>query len=117
MDTEQIACILNHCKIFRGVYPSDMLPKNVSRPGAIVANTHPSDKPGEHWVAIYLKPNRKGEYFDSYGLAPIEPRIEEFMNEMCPDGWKYNTVALQDANSFTCGYYSVLYIICKNFGV
>ena len=80
-----------------------MLPKNTKRPCAIVVNTHPSDKPGEHWVAIYLKTNDKGEYFDSYGLPPLEPRIESFMNESCMNGWKYNAVALQDANSTTCG--------------
>ena len=39
-------------------------------PAAIVCNTHDSDRPGEHWVAMYVDTERRGDYFDSYGLQP-----------------------------------------------
>ena len=107
MNTEDILCILQKYKIFCGVYPSDMLPKKIHRPCAFIANTHPSTKPGGHWVGIYVSPKGEGEYFDSYGLPPLQKDIKNYMEEQCPSGWKYNPFALQDAKSFTCGYYCV----------
>ena len=94
-----------------------MLPKKILRPCAFIANTHPSTKPGEHWVAIYVSPKGKGEYFDSYGLPPLQKDIKNYMEEQCPNGWKYNPFVLQDANSFTFGYYCVLYVISKSHGL
>ena len=82
MDTIQIERILkNHSytkKIFKGFYPKDMLP-TVEHPGSYVVNTDPSSESEEHWVAMYLKNDGSGEYFDSYGLQPIVHGLEEFM--------------------------------------
>ena len=33
---------------------------------ANVINSHPSSKPGEHWITVYFDKHGKGEYFDSY---------------------------------------------------
>ncbi len=42
------------------------LPEVVSTyPSAFVYNTHDSEQPGEHWVAMYVDEIR--DYFDPYG--------------------------------------------------
>jgi len=40
-----------------GVFSSDRLPLNLRM---LLSNTHPSNKPGEHWVVIYVSDN--GDY-------------------------------------------------------
>jgi hypothetical protein len=40
-------------KYFQGVYAIDSLPKfEHSYPAAFIINTHPKNKPGEHWKAV-----------------------------------------------------------------
>ena len=57
---------------FIGVYAADQLPHFIHTfPAAIIINTDPSHKSGEHWVAIYIANTGHGEYMDSYGLPPI----------------------------------------------
>ena len=54
------------------VYAADHVPKILSpTPIAIVTNLDTSNKPGSHWIAIYIDRNGYGIYFDSYGLAPM----------------------------------------------
>jgi hypothetical protein len=77
MDSRQIYSILCWDKdtsdSFLGVYPSDLLPlTNMPKNSALVFNTDPQDKPGQHWIAVYVDKGGKGEYFDSYGL-PLWP--------------------------------------------
>ena len=52
---------------FQGVYSCDTLPP---KPELLVCNTDPHDKPGTHWIAIYVDKNGRGEYFDSFGMEP-----------------------------------------------
>ena len=75
INSTQLAIILKKDKytraVFQGVYPSDKLPTRVSSfPALFIANVDTSDKPGSHWVAFYFTKDRKGEFFDSYGLPP-----------------------------------------------
>ena len=35
----------------------------------LVCNTDPSNRPGSHWIAIYVEDGR-GEFFDSFGRRP-----------------------------------------------
>lgn len=85
------------------VYPIDLLP-NVKRPGAYVVNTDEHDKPGKHWVAIYVT-RRRTEYFDSYGLPPQDKRLVEFMGD-----YYYNTRMLQGPFSTFCGHYCIYFL-------
>ena len=66
----------------------------------MVLNTDPADEPGEHWVAVYIHEDGKGEYFDSYGMAP-PPCFERFMQRQCVQ-WMWNKVQLQDLWTFLC---------------
>jgi hypothetical protein len=95
--------------VFLGVFASDQLPTSISYPCAVVANTDSSDKPGEHWVAFYFDENGVGEYFDSYGLPPINSDLFLFLvnNAM---GYKCNTIQLQGLGSDVCGHYCIAFL-------
>ena len=65
---------------FAGVYPRDLISHRL-RPyeKAIVVNTDPHDRPGTHWVCLYVTPPVV-EYFDSYGLKPFLQEILNFFD-------------------------------------
>ena len=65
--------------IFQGVFSADTLP---GRPRLLVCNTDESTKPGQHWIAIHVDTDGRGEYFDSFGRAPNK-HFETFMNIHC----------------------------------
>jgi hypothetical protein len=71
MDTYQLRCVLTRDlgPSFGGVYPRDLLPETLDQK-AIVINTDPHDKPGAHWVCLYVT-SPVVLYFDSYGLHPF----------------------------------------------
>jgi len=118
MDTIQISNILStDCNLaitFSGVYASDRLPLNCEQPAAIVANTDPHDKPGSHWVAFYLE-GGVGEYFDSFGLPPININFLNFLNRNCKR-WNYNADDFQSLGSTVCGHYCIWYLSQKAKG-
>ena len=115
MDTDQIECLLrktyHHEAItadFLGVFPSDQLPLPFSRwPAAFVANTDPSDRPGQHWVAVYQEsPSRPLEFFDSCGLSP------EFFSLTLPiSPLILNNKQLQGFDSNVCGHYCIFFLV------
>src|SRR5215470_14530929 len=75
--------------VYARVVPRDGLKKlNVTnkKKVAIIANTHRSTQPGEHWVAFYCARNNKNiDFFCSYGTDISEyPRdIRDFGNALC----------------------------------
>ena len=77
LDTGQLNSVLSRAlrSSFGGTYPRDLIPHRL-RPyeKAIVVNTDPHDKPGTHWVCMYVAPPIV-EYFDSYGLKSFLPEI------------------------------------------
>ena len=71
METDNIARVLAQDPLMchYEVVAKDTLPEVVSTyPSAFVCNTHDSDQPGEHWVAMYV--DEIGDYFDPYGQKP-----------------------------------------------
>ena len=114
MNNLEIDFILRkNCRqLFRGVYSSDTLPKNVR--GLIVCNTDPHDRPGEHWVAMYVDGER-GEFFDSFGRPPTGV-FKDFMNFNCKR-WIYNDRQLQSICSRFCGQYCVFYCVLRSRGI
>jgi hypothetical protein len=105
MNTSQIERILKNEERFQGVYSADTLP---TTPRMFVCNTDPSTKPGQHWIAIYVDENRRGEYFDSFGRQPNE-HFERYMNRHC-SRWTCNKKQLQSIISSFCGYYCCVYV-------
>ena len=96
---------------FRGVFACDQLPKQyMPRPSALVINTDPADKPGQHWVAIYITQDGVGEYFDSYGKGPNIPQIEHFLRKNAKS-FIYNRRHLQGTFSTVCGQYTIFFLL------
>jgi hypothetical protein len=106
---------LNNLECFIGTFARDQLPIINTFPCGLIVNSDPSNKPGEHWTAIFLNKGL-GEYFDSYGFPPLHSDVLHFLNKHCPKGWCHNTVMLQSANSMTCGMYCIFYIKLKCLG-
>jgi len=90
--------------IFKGVFPSDRLPKKVKYPSAYVINTDPHTKPGEHWVHVYFANKKFAYYFDSFGLPPKVPNILKFLINNAEASY-FNSVTLQHNFSTVCGHY------------
>ena len=114
--TLQIECLLRNEKIFKKVCAFDQLEKPVF-PSAYVINTDPSNEPGENWIAFYFDKRGRGEYFDSYGLAPAFVGLDSYMDIYSLAGWIYNRKTLQALFSNVCNYYCVYYILFRCRGV
>src|SRR5882757_7533519 len=111
MDTTLIQELLRNDKCFRGVFPCDLLPTKISYPSAYGINTDSSNKPGEHWVAVFFTPMRKAEYFDSFGLPPLNSHILKFIQNNSLS-FSYNNIMIQTPHplSAVCGFYAILFI-------
>ena len=110
---------------FCGVFPSDRLPPDFLQSSlcsassyvpfsvACIANTDPSNLPGQHWVAFYIDRSRSPpifEFFDSYGLTPSDynfPTISPNAHLI------HNPIALQSLTSTVCGQYCILYLYLR----
>ena len=113
MNNLDIDRLLNGVPQYRGTFSCDTLPSGVT--GLMIANTDPQDKPGEHWIAIYLSPDGKhGEYFDSFGRRP-PATFETFLNDNCLV-WTFNTRQLQSIVSNMCGYYCIYFCLLRSRG-
>ena len=98
-------------RVFRGVFSCDLLPKFVERgkAHAFVINTDPSDKPGEHWVALYINPFGKATYFDSFGVPNLHPYIYSFTRRNSII-LRSNELVIQRFTTRTCGLYCIYFI-------
>lgn len=92
--------------IFRGIFAADILPKRIKDlPCGFIANTDPSHKPGEHWVAFYIDANGNAEYFDSYGVQPKLKHFKNFLEQNSISDYHWNSCPLQGPFSSVCGQY------------
>lgn len=102
---------------FVGVFAADRLPPlPLPHDKGLIINTDPHDKPGQHWLAAWIKGNQC-EVFDSYGL-PLEtynhPDLQAFFRR-----YKYLTASsqtLQALDSMACGHYTLAYLKHKARG-
>ena len=122
MDTSQISHVLRADPFskthFQGVFSSDQLQYfNPELPCAVVVNADPSNRPGSHWMAIYIAETGLGTYFDSYGLSPsIFPDVNTFLKKEC-DSYRYNNRRIQGFNSTVCGQYAIFFLLHKCRGM
>jgi len=90
---------------FIGVYAADQLPHFIhTLPAALVIFTDPNNKPGEHWIAVYVCNTGHGEYMDSYGLAPYIPYHVKFLKRNCLFYTWNNRLIQDDVESQFCGH-------------
>ena len=84
-------------------------------PSALVGNTDPDHRMGQHWVAIYIDANSRGEYYDPTGRPPHESAYVNFMSKHCLH-WTYNTVRVQEEGSTVCRHHCIFYLIHRCAG-
>ena len=112
LDSRQIDTILKQAKIsgYLGVFPCDLVPDGAT--GLMVVNLDPHNKPGTHWVVVYIDTHRRrGEYFDSFGREPTG-RLLDYMQQNCRN-WIHNRKQLQSIASKCCGHYCVMYCVYR----
>jgi len=97
---------------FLGVFALDQIPSSFSHyPCAYVANTDPSTRKGQHWVAFYHESPKRLEFFDSYGEPP-QTYSFPFPSEL--SSLRYNAYPLQKLNSSVCGQYCIFFIFHRS---
>jgi len=90
--------------------------KNV--PVALVFNTQPRDKRGEHWVCIYINAERRGFFFDSFGRSPLKLNKKcwlTLLKRNCVE-FTVNKRAVQRKNSRNCGFFVMKTLLELNKG-
>ena len=99
--------------IFLGVFPSDKLPKAISRHRtiALVVNTDPSYKPGQHWCAFYITPSTV-YFFDAYGIPPPK----SFQRLMRSRRQKKVYERRLQGRGKVCGHYCMYFILAMARG-
>jgi hypothetical protein len=97
---------------FIGVFARDELPTRLVYPCCFVLNTHTSDLPGEHWLALHYDVKKICHFYDSYGLHPDYYSLTNYITRTS-SGWYFNSSQSQSFNSFICGYYCVLFLMLK----
>lgn len=118
MDSLQIKNIMKYHigQSFIGVFPRNRLPEIRTWPSSLICNTDPDTSIGQHWIAIYLDEDGKGEYFDSYGLPPLHHDFINFLNDVTTE-WTWNAKQLQDRRSLVCGQHCIFYLVHRYLGL
>ena len=91
-----------------GVFPRDELPdlSREIRPWCRILNTDPKDKPGTHWLALYVPSVRSIELFDSFGFSPSMYSLE-FLDPV------HSSYSRKSPSTFVCGHYFIVYIYLR----
>lgn len=95
-----------------GVFARDQLPdlSRQARPFALVFNSDPQDKPGQHWLAIYGPETGPLELFDSFGLSPG-------VYGLAPLHFLSNKISFQSSFSVVCGHYCIVFLYYRSLGM
>jgi hypothetical protein len=110
---------------WKGTYNIDELNKiPLSHKMSFIMNLSPSYKKGTHWVAVYIdtKNDKSVEYYDSYGEDPpleFMRNIKTLINKLHPEYYlkfKINKIVDQRANSQTCGYHCINFLLDRYKG-
>lgn len=112
--TLDMMSVKNIKRNFKGVFPSDRLPKRkVRRPAFFIVNTDPSRELGTHWVAFHLPVKGPIEYMDSTGKKLDNNYFKAFINR---NGKKViqNNKRLQGSLSTTCGNYCGVFLYLRS---
>ena len=118
MNTLQINEEMKNFSCYKGTFSKNLLPQKIinERPIAFIINTDNNDKPGEHWVSIFISRSNTCQYFDSFGRYPLQ-EIINFLKINNIKYLTYNTKILQSFYSNTCGAFCILFVKlrCSNF--
>jgi hypothetical protein len=97
---------------FIGVFAADQVPDLTNLtyfPSCLIANTDPSTKAGQHWVAFWIDSPHSIDFFDSYGLGPQDYGFDIACSSI-------STKSIQSPNSTVCGQYCLYYLYVRSRG-
>ena len=80
-----------------------------------IVNTSEQNEKGEHWIAIHINNSGRAEYFDSYGLPPIQRGVKQLCYSLATEyDWNDQPVQdIMDQSSVACGYHALFYLYVK----
>ena len=102
-------------RFFIGVFSRDRLPLRINYPCCFILNTHKSNQPGEHWLAVFVDDQQKAEFFDSYGNPPSHFKLDKYLKQVSKS-YSFNHVQLQSFSTKLCGYYCALFLLYRSKG-
>ncbi|GAM21186.1 hypothetical protein SAMD00019534_043610 [Acytostelium subglobosum LB1] len=103
-----------------GTVPADRVDKlPIKDKMSFIMNLNKSNQPGSHWVACNIDADcdKSVEYYDSFGDDPSDDfmkRVKVLIDRIDPDTYlkmKINKIVDQAANSDTCGWFCIKYLI------
>src|SRR5271154_4788709 len=110
LNTQELQYAMKGDPAFVGVFPIDILPKNVNKLKTVkfICNLQPSNLPGSHWVAVYRCEGR-GYYMDTFGRIP-PPELQHWLATEAKS-WDYNRNVIQsETDEIACGYICVYFL-------
>ena len=121
MDTNQLKSIVMNDKYasknFCGILPIDHLPKKkLTHDCSFIVNTDYSNGKGKHWVAIFVPNNGIIEYFDPFGMKPVNKEVYDFIKLNSSD-YIYNKKGIQHLSSIKCGLFCLFFIMTRSRGI
>lgn len=100
-------------KGFLGVYSLDKLPVHLpSPPYRFIVNTHTSNLPGEHWLAVSGEKTGKIYVFDPMGFF-YPPLLVQYLAKLRKP-LIFNKTAYQSPSSRECGQYCLSWLQLRN---
>ena len=101
---------------FVDVVAGDLLPNRRNQRGIYVVNTHPHDKPGEHWTIVEYTPTTV-IYFDPYGGPPHPTIMKHLRRTKALRGKRLLYAAIRrQGYRHTCGFYCIYYVLTRTNG-
>lgn len=110
MNTDEIKTSLRSFKRFKGVFPADRIPMELTIGHAVIVNTDVSSLPGQHWVALLATSKDEGEYFDSFGRFPFTRELISWCDRQFQRGFSYSNIVLQHPFSDSCGQFCIQFV-------
>lgn len=120
MNTAQILKLLSHDSFASQLNPSvqpinHFLVNSINKPSVTIINYDNCDEPGSHWVCVYCTTSGSIEFFDSYGIRPIIPKLMTKLQANSTKTITYNSFALQGLST-VCGQYCVIFTLLRARG-
>lgn len=85
------------------------LQEQFPRSGGYIINMADSDKPGTHWVGLWLTKNKKACYFDSFGIVPPID-VVQFCKRFGAHTIMHSDKQIQNLAGGFCGQYTLLFL-------
>ena len=106
-------------KYYGGTWALDMVPIKKALKSSykccFIINSSPSYLMGTHWTCVWIGEKKNGrrtvEHFCSLGMKPPNTLHKLLIKEKRK--YQRNKKQLQHKNSSFCGYYCMLYLMCK----